>query len=652
MITIFELLYWKGKSMENRWHVEKGIPYPLGVSETENGFNFSMVCNPVLDCCLILYPKSGDCEISIDLMNGYRTGSVFSVHIIGLDPEAFEYNYLVDGIIYPDPYGKKFKGMEQYGQLTNEIRTLILKDKDYGIKELSSYIPYEESIFYLLHPRGFTKHSSSHVKSKGTFYGISEKIQYLKELGITSVVLMPAYEFEETERKHMMETPVYLKESPNLKSMIQETRINYWGYKKGYYFAPKSSYAYDEENAELEFSNMVSALHAEKIEVIMQFYFPKDTKYNFIIDVLRTWITIYKIDGFMVFGEKIPYELLIQEPLLKRTKLIFNELPDTIEKPTKLIDRNLCVIKDDYMYTARKLLKGDEDIIPGFLELFRKNPSEYARVKNITNYYGFTLYDLVSYDQKHNDENGEDNRDGNSYNYSWNCGFEGSTRKQTVNKLRVRQMKNAMMMVLLAQGTPMIVSGDEFANSQNGNNNPYCQDNSTTWLNWDDIKKNKELLEFTKSLISLRKSHPILRRPQEFRIMDTLSCGYPDLSFHGEEVWQPELETHSRQIAMMFCGYYAGTNREHDEFFYLAINMHWISHSFALPRLPDGDEWMLLLSTDKEEMIEETKKELKEEQNLIRVNARSIHLYCSSKRQHTKRTNKGIKTKIVTDSNK
>ena len=624
--------------MGHRLRVEKGIPYPLGVSETIQGINFSMDCHPVLECKLVLYPKSGEPEIIIELTDEFRTGSVFSVQINGLDPKEFEYNYLIDGIIHPDPYGRKFTGMEQYGRPVSEIRTVILINQEYHTRGLSATIPYEESIFYLLHPRGFTKHSSSNIKSKGTFQGITEKISYLKELGITSIILMPSYEFEETESKRLSENSAYYKEKIPLGNDEKEIRVNYWGYKKGCYFAPKSSYSEHPEQSDHEFSSMISALHDENIEVIMQLYFPGNTKFYLILDVLKFWKTVYKIDGFMVTGEKIPYELIVQEPLLKRTKLIFNEMPLTPDRSVKQPDRNLCLLKDDYMYTARKLLKGDEDMIPSFLELFRKNPAEYALIKNITNYYGFTLFDLVSYDQKHNEENGEENRDGNSYNYSWNCGSEGLTRKQTVKKLRIRQMKNAMMLVLLAQGAPMILSGDEFANSQNGNNNPYCQDNATTWLNWNDKNKNSELFEFTKQLIQIKKMHPILRRQQEFRIMDTLACGFPDLSYHGEEVWQPELENHSRQIAMMFCGLYASTNRIHDDFFYLAINMHWIPHTFALPRLPDGDEWILLINTESEEKISTKSNEqtvtdtVKVKSNLIDVNARSMKLYCSRKK--------------------
>ena len=177
----------------------------------------------------------------------------------------------------------------------------------------------------------------------------------------------------------------------------------------------------------------------------------------------------------------------------------------------------------------------------------------------------------------------------------------------------------------------MILSGDEFANSQNGNNNPYCQDNATTWLNWNDKNKNSELFEYTKQLIQIKKMHPILRRQQEFRIMDTLACGFPDLSYHGEEVWQPELENHSRQIAMMFCGLYASTNRIHDDFFYLAINMHWIPHTFALPRLPDGDEWVLLINTESEEKIS-TKSNEQTVTDTVKVKSNLIDVFfhCNS----------------------
>ena len=615
--------------MKNSLHVEKGNPYPLGATMINDGINFSLECNPVLECSLILYPKEEAVEIKIDLTEEYRMGNIFSVSIQPLCMNDYDYNYEIDGKIIPDIYGKKIIGKEKYANTGEALKTAFVSDEYNWDGDKSPQIAYEDSIFYCLHVRGFTKHSSSKVIHKGTFTGITEKTDYLKELGITAVVLMPCYEFEETQMKNSAEH-IYYSANMNAKNQAETDKlINYWGYKKGYYLAPKSSYASKPMFADLEFKDMVKQLHNENIEVIMQFYFPKEISQSYLIDVLRDWKRLYHVDGFVLMGEKIPQELISSEPLLKRTKLIFNEAIVFPQQPFRIEDRNTALSQDDFMITTRRFLKSDEDMVSKFLELSRSNPAQYAMIKYITNYYGFTLYDLVTYDQKHNEANGEENRDGNSYNYSWNCGVEGPSRKQSVKNLRLKQMKNALIFLLLSQGTPMIMSGDEFGNSQEGNNNPYCQDNEISWLDWSDLKRNKEIFEFMKSMISLRKEHLIFRRKEEFRIMDTLSCGFPDISYHGEEVWRAETQNHSRYIAIMYCGLYARTNRQDDNFFYLAINMHWIPHTFALPRLPEGKVWEEIVNTDISIKTPD-KKELSEKQELkVDVTSRSIRIFMS-----------------------
>ncbi len=206
--------------------------------------------------------------------------------------------------------------------------------------------------------------------------------------------------------------------------------------------------------------------------------------------------------------------------------------------------------------------------------------------------------DLVSYDRKHNEDNNENNQDGTDSNYSWNCGQEGPSRKKTIVSLRLQQIKNALLMLFLAQGTPLIFMGDEFGNSQKGNNNPYCQDNDTTWLNWKNINSNKEIYSFMKKLIAFRKEHGELHQKMPLRMMDYKSCGYPDLSYHGEFPWKPDTTAYSRQLGMMYCGRYGeeGTEKQ-DEFLYVAYNLHWEPHEFVLPRLPKDKKWKTVLSS-------------------------------------------------------
>ena len=251
------------------------------------------------------------------------------------------------------------------------------------------------------------------------------------------------------------------------------------------------------------------------------------------------------------------------------------------------------------MYDMRKFLKGDADMLKGFQYHMKNHNPKCGVINYITNYYGFTLNDLVSYDRKHNETNGEHNQDGTDYNYSWNCGIEGPTRKKAIVKLRRKQMKNAISFLMTAQGTPLLLSGDEFGNSQSGNNNCYCLDNETSWLDWRQIKRNEEFFEFVKMMIQFRKSHPILHTQEELTMTDRLGYGCPDLSYHGEEPWKVDLSNYNRHIAMMYCGRYARKdNKSEDDMIYIAYNMHWESHQFALPSLQGGYRWEIVNDTD------------------------------------------------------
>ena len=206
--------------------------------------------------------------------------------------------------------------------------------------------------------------------------------------------------------------------------------------------------------------------------------------------------------------------------------------------------------------------------------------------------------DLVSYDRKHNEANGEDNQDGTDYNCSWNCGTEGKSRRKNIQELRLQQMKNAVTLLFMSQGTPLLYGGDEFANTQEGNNNPYCQDNETAWIKWNMTASGRALLEYTKFMIGLRKAHRILHSKTLLRGIDTLSCGFPDISFHGREAWRPDTTQASRCMGIMYCGFYGAEGETEDEcFFYIAVNMHWEVNCLGLPKLPKGKCWMFRAST-------------------------------------------------------
>ena len=231
----------------------------------------------------------------------------------------------------------------------------------------------------------------------------------------------------------------------------------------------------------------------------------------------------------------------------------------------------------------------------------------------ITCHDGFTLYDLYAYNEKHNEKNGWNNTDGDFDNRSWNCGAEGPSRKKAVTELRKHQINNAFFLLLLSQGTPCILAGDEFGNTQKGNNNVYCQDNSVGWTDWRGLEKKKTLHDFVKKLILFRKEHDLLTPERELQGIDLSCCGVPDVSYHGEEAWQVPKEVSSRQLGV----YYSGARTKNADC-YVAYNMHWLEHVFALPALPKGYGWYVRATTDcgildyPELLKDQRKAELKE----------------------------------------
>ncbi len=579
----------------NEWR--KG-PYPLGATCETDGIHVAFVSSSE-ECSVLLYEKeTGRLMQEIPFEEEDRIGNIYFKLLKGMDASRVSYQFCENGRAVPDPYARCYVGKMPYGE-RREAASLkagfITERFDWG-EDWFPRIPYENSICYLLHVRGFTRHASSGVAHKGTFAGVAEKIPYLKKLGITTVELQPAYEFLELEEKEGPEKPGGI--APGRDG--REPVLNYWGYRKGFYYAPKGNYAWGEDSHR-EFCSMVKAFHENGMEVIMQFYFPREVYRREIPDILLYWVMEYHVDGFHLMGEQLPTELIVREAGLADTKLWFSDLDMDWLLPGANAPkrRTFALYCDDYMYDLRRFLKGDSDMLGSVVYHMRKNPPKAGKINYLTNYYGFTMMDLVSYNEKHNEGNGENNRDGSDYNQSWNCGVEGSTRRKQVVSLRRKQYKNAMAMLFSSQATPLLFMGDEFGNSQKGNNNPYCQDNEIAWLDWNNAEKNAGLLSFTRDMIAFRNAHPVLHQPGELQLMDTMACGYPDLSYHGEAAWRPSMERTDRQIGMMYCGKYARTSEgNEDDFLYLAYNMHWEAHDFALPRLPKDMEWKLLFMTE------------------------------------------------------
>lgn len=275
----------------------------------------------------------------------------------------------------------------------------------------------------------------------------------MENLGITSVELMPVYDFQEYPPKEEKQSRYQAMESA-------VRRLNYWGYTKGNYFAPKPSYCTSRQE-EQEVKNFISALHENHMECLMDFCFPAEVSPEFVVEVLRFWRMEYKTDGFVLYGDGVWIELLARDEVLADAKLICAGAD--MDRLYHLQDhkiRRLGECNQGFQDVMRRFLKGDEDQAAGFLYHSKRNPVTHGVINYMVNHDGFTLADLVSYDSRHNEENGEENRDGSAYNYSWNCGVEGTTRKNSVLELRKRQMRNAMLMLLLSQGTPLVYGGD------------------------------------------------------------------------------------------------------------------------------------------------------------------------------------------------
>lgn len=620
------------------WIIKRGYPYPLGVTRLKEGIQIAISLPNETQCNIYFY-KQGEQKVAfqIKITEEYMIGTIFSVIIKPFDIEQYEYLLEVNGKKFLDPYAKRIIGRKRFGKPTKQVRSAYLSASFNWEEDKNPYIPYPEMILYRLHVRGFTKHISSNVTYRGTFKGVEEKIPYLKELGINAIELMPIYEFNEVMQEGIRETidQRFIKENETQ----QPIRINYWGYaKECNYFAPKSSYSSDPLHPDIELKQLIKSLHQNKIEAIMEFCFPQGMNTHEILECIRYWILEYHIDGVRMNDSVTPSHIIATDPSLTKTKFFSTNWNLGIIYPKDFVPNfcNLAEYNDGFLIAARKYLKGDEGQVNAFLHYFKHNPAKMGTINYITNTNSFTLMDLVSYDIKHNEANKEEGRDGTEFNYSWNCGVEGRSKKKAVIALRKKQIKNAFMMLLLSQGTPLLLAGDEFLNSQEGNNNPYCQDNKVSWLNWNLIQTNQDIFQFVKRLVQIRKEHDIFHMSEELKIMDYMACGYPDISFHGTKSWYPDFSNYSRVLGIMLCGSYTAIQeKKPDHYFYLAFNMHWEAHEYELPKLPDGTNWKVFIDTAQEKE-EETKESMISEKTYI-VKPRSIVVFIGIKQLEIKK---------------
>ncbi len=603
--------------MRNAFHIETASVYPLGVYFVPAGLHISAVFSACKECGILLWDGQHPDGVRIPFPENQRIGNVYSMLLRDYAEKDFSYLLYQDEKIFRDPEAKALLFDRKYGEKKDTPCRCKAETASYDWKgDTHPAIPFEDSIFYMLHVRGFTKHRSSDVRHKGTYLGLTEKIPYLKELGITGALLMPAYEFDEilppphTEPESMEEAAASFREIP---ADTETFRINYWGYQEGLYYMPKYAYAAGRD-AVREFKDMVRAFHAEGMEVLMQFYFPETVPCMRILEILRYWVLQYHVDGFHLMGLDLPLPMLRTEPLFSQIKIIGEKEAPLHQQSAENDFRNYGLLNGAFLYDTRHILKGDGGMIERLMHNVKCNRRDVGVINYIAKQDGMRLMDLVSFDMKHNEANGESNRDGTDENISWNCGVEGKTRKKQILALRMRQMKNALTFLFLSQGTPLLYGGDEFGNSQEGNNNPYCQDNAITWVKWTGLSANQELFDYTKALIALRKKTPILHAETPLSGLDFLSCGYPDLSFHGRDAWQPDVSPMSRTLGILYCGRYglihtqdelaqakAEISTGEEQLFYIAVNMHWEAHAFGLPQPPKGWGWRIMSDTNQSE---------------------------------------------------
>ncbi|MCI8441435.1 MAG: glycogen debranching protein GlgX [Provencibacterium sp.] len=574
-----------------------------------------------------------------------------------------------------DPYARAVSGQSNWGNRPpygfKYRARVVANDFDWG-NSVQPHLPMKELIIYELHVRGFTRHSSSGVRYPGTFAGLAEKVPYLKELGINAVELMPVFEFDEMRDDREKDghklldywgyNPVcffapntsyasgveHNREGDELKSLIRllhengievilDVVFNHTaeGDERGPYisfrgFDNRIYYLLTPDGKYYNFSGCGNTMNCN--HPIVQ---------RMILDCLRYWVSQYRVDGFRfdlasILGRdengvpmnKPPLlQSLAFDPVLGGTKLIAEawDAGGLYQVGSFPAWGRWSEWNGRYRDDLRRFLKGDEGLvqavatrIAGSQDLYDPaTRGEGASVNFITCHDGFTLHDLYAYNYKHNEQNGWDNTDGENNNNSWNCGAEGYTEDLGILRLRRRLIKNACAVLMMSHGVPMFLAGDEFGNTQFGNNNAYCQDNEISWLDWGLLEKNSELLRFFQYMIRLRRTYPALRSGGK-----QAACGLPNLSFHGEEPWRMNASPQARTLGVLFTGRDA-EDRE-DDILYLAINAHWENRRLRLPDLPQGRCWRLLVDTFREPSTELDWGEQPQVGGCLELNPRSV----------------------------
>ncbi|MDG4858846.1 glycogen debranching protein GlgX [Streptomyces sp. T-3] len=564
------------------------------------------------------------------------------------------------GKVLSDPYARLISGREVWGVEPdwNDVyayRSQVVNDDfDWG-DDTQLGIPTEDLVIYETHVRGFTRHPSSGVQAPGTYAGLREKIPYLKELGVNCVELLPIFEFDELDNPRTDPAT-----GERLHNYWGYNTVSFFAPKAGYAATGRFGMQADEfkslvkelHKAGIEVILDVVFNHtAEGNEQGPTISFrgldnatyymltPQGEYYNFsgtgntvncnhpvvrdfVLSCLRHWVSEYHVDGFRFDlasildrapdGSPLPnpplLEQLAYDPILRHTKLIAEawDAAGLYQVGNFPNYGRWSEWNGKYRDTVRKFIKGEPGLVGELATRLAGSPDLYqgrtstASVNFVTAHDGFTLNDLVSYNEKHNGANGENNNDGGNDNHSWNCGEEGPSASAHIRELRLRQMKNMLAILLTSQGVPMILAGDEVGRTQLGNNNTYCQDNELSWFDWglaEGPTANTELLEFARAMIAFRHAHPVLRGAEHPHGSDRVGSGLPEVSWHGVRAWQPDWSPHSRVLGMMRCGRHAKGGTVPDDHVYFAVNAHWEAHDLELPALPGGQVWHLFADT-------------------------------------------------------
>jgi glycogen operon protein len=692
----------------------EGAPRPRGAAWDGKGTNFSVFSAHATKVEVCIFAADGKTEIERIALPEY-TDQIWHGYLAGITPGTI-YGYRVHGPYDPkngyrfnpnklllDPYACAHCGnlewnpaifgyqMESGDDLTFDDRdsapfmpkcTVVDPDFDWTGPRGHKFVPWDDTVIYEMHVRGFTKlHRAVPESLRGTYEGLGTKeiTDYIKSLGVTTVELLPVHTF--IDDSHLLEKGLR----------------NYWGYNSIGFFAPDPRYASRREDSLREFKEMVAHLHDAGLEVILDVvynhtaegnergptlsfkgidnssyyrllegdprYYVNDTGtgntlnvshprvLQMVTDSLRYWVQQTNIDGFRFdlgtilarepngFDNRSGFlKACIQDPVLGTVKLIAepwdcgpggyqvggfppgwaewnDKFRDTVrdfwrgDAPASAMTQRMCASSDFFDHEGRR---------------------PWASVNFITAHDGFTLNDLVTFNEKHNEANGEDNKDGSTDNRSWNCGVEGPTDDREINQLRERQIRNMLSTLLLSQGTPMMLAGDEFGRTQQGNNNAYCQDNEISWLNWETAEKGKSLIKFVRKLIALRHKYPILRRNLFLNGQYVEDLDLKDVTWinaNGKEMEDEHWgDSGMRCFGMLLDGRAQTTGirqRGHEATLLLVINVHHDLVNFVMPASSAGDEWTLLVDTNEPDKNGEVKKKTGDQYG---VTARSMLL--------------------------